>query len=741
VTPKIGDGLNANFFSNLVFDFVPDALDFDGVDDRVEITASDSLELDSASTVEVRFKTTFGSGSWMPILTQGGQTEGGQTFNTATFMLWLNQNTGELELDFNDTSGHQTFIPVGTLSGSDWQNVAVTFDPSIINGDPNVHVYVNGVESFSGTIGQIAVSPVGQPLLIGATPTDNRAFNGIIDDVAVWDVVRSAEEIEEDFADGIDDTNAAGLVGYWRFEEANGTVAEDSSPLENDGVLIGDVTRIQVTPPAYPDFDTIVPDHSSIDPSVFYVTVLEDFAGFDDLDDQFAVAWNGQIDINPEPLSPGPVTFTLFSDGRSRMFIDDELVVDHTHTSIDVLSRTDATVDDLSAGIHNIRIEYVHNEGPATLAVSWDLEGGNTTNFGSLQQSLLRTDATLNDATASGLDDLVISDDNGVRVIHGRDRSEWADLSATSISAIENTAGGWSVAGVGDVNRDGRNDIAMVDSGELRIYNGGGLPDALSLVSTITGLPANAEVFNAGDVDGDAANDLLITSDSKNYLIFGGDLPEADTLENLLADPDGDGPLLVSALELPEGAWRAIGNFDGADSEGNAYADLGAAVLVATDRLNESAQLEHQVVNVYLGGDRASLAEAFETEDLVIEPGRAFFFQQDTVSPSAAFFGGAFEVGAEGTVTTITEGSDTNNEVQAISHTGVGGTFTLSLGADTTADINYNATATDVELALEALDGITDVEVTGAGTAEDPWTVTFIDPGIQDVADLAFNAD
>ena len=349
------------------------------------------------------------------------------------------------------------------------------------------------------------------------------------------------------------------------------------------------------------------------------------------------------------------------------------------------------------------------------------------------------------------LDDLVIADDSGVRVIHGRDRNEWIDLADAmalamdanaipNISVLEATAG-WSVAGVGDVTRDGRNDIAMVSSGELRIYSGGGLPDALSLVSTITGLPADVEVFNAGDVDGDAANDLLITGDGGHYLVFGGDLPVAETLANLLVDPDGDGPQLVSALELPDGAWKAIGDFDGADSEGNAYADLGAAVLVATDRLNESAQLEHQVVNIYLGGDRASLAEAFETEDIVIEPGRAFFFQQDTVSPSAAFFGGAVEVSAKGTVITTTEGSAADNEVQSVSHTGVGGTFTLSLGADTTAAIDYNATATDVESALEALGGITDVEVTGVGTEADPWVVTFIDPGNQDVAEMTFNGD
>jgi hypothetical protein len=84
------------------------------------------------------------------------------------------------------------------------------------------------------------------------------------------------------------------------------------------------------------------------------------------------------------------------------------------------------------------------------------------------------------------------------------------------------------------------------------------------------------------------------------------------TLNDLLLDPDGDGPQLRQAFELPDGAWRGIGDFDGAaDAGSTSYADLGAAVMATTDRLNESAQLKHQVVKVYLGGDRLSLEQKF----------------------------------------------------------------------------------------------------------------------------------
>jgi hypothetical protein len=517
-----------------------------------------------------------------------------------------------------------------------------------------VLIYFDGAEVLSAALRSDPALDSPQELLIGAVPGYFwPGITGIVDDVAIWKTARLAEEIQADFVDGIDDGAAVGLLAHWRFEESAGTAVVDSSPLRQDGAFGAGTaapTRIQLTVPEFPDFALVVPDHQAIDKSVLHVLETADFGGFGELDDQFAVNWTGQVEVQPDPTSPGLVTFGIISDGRSRLYIDDGLVADHVHAGADPYSATIHSIE-LSAGVHDIRVEYVHNDGSATLAIAWDLQGSGVLASVIPEDALLRTDGTLKDATAPGLDDLVITDDNGVRVIHGRARGEWAAVAAlaSTVEAIE-IGSGWSVAGVGDATGDGRDDIAMVKAGELRIYDGGGLPHALQLASTISGLPSGATVFEAGDVDGDAVNDLLITGSGGNYLIFGGDLPDAGTLNDLLLDPDDAGPQLRRAFELPQGIWRGIGDFDGAaDADSTSYADLGAAVMLTTDRLNESAQLEHQVVKVYLGGDRLSLEQkfesddlvAFENEDLVIEPGRPFFFAPGTAAPSAAFFGGA----------------------------------------------------------------------------------------------------
>lgn len=68
------------------------------------------------------------------------------------------------------------------------------------------------------------------------------------------------------------------------------------------------------------------------------------------------------------------------------------------------------------------------------------------------------------------------------------------------------------------------------------------------------------------------------------------------------------------------------------------------------------------------------------------------------------------------------------NEIQTATITGgpTGGTFTLTFEGSTTAAIAFNATATTVRLALEALPGVSPGDVTVTGSAGGPYTVTFV---------------
>ncbi|WP_060888534.1 hypothetical protein [Streptomyces scabiei] len=67
------------------------------------------------------------------------------------------------------------------------------------------------------------------------------------------------------------------------------------------------------------------------------------------------------------------------------------------------------------------------------------------------------------------------------------------------------------------------------------------------------------------------------------------------------------------------------------------------------------------------------------------------------------------------------------NEVQTLTVTGAptGGTFTITWSGQTTAAIAYNATAAQVQTALEALSNIAPGDVVVTGSAGGPWTLTW----------------
>src|SRR5262249_7488093 len=73
-------------------------------------------------------------------------------------------------------------------------------------------------------------------------------FNGLIDDVRLWGVARSTNELADARFSPVTGLES-GLVGYWRFDETNGPTARDSSIASNDGTLNLAATRAPSTIP------------------------------------------------------------------------------------------------------------------------------------------------------------------------------------------------------------------------------------------------------------------------------------------------------------------------------------------------------------------------------------------------------------------------------------------------------------------------------------------------------------
>ncbi len=108
------------------------------------------------------------------------------------------------------------------LIANTWGHIAITRSGS------NLTVYINGVKDATGRWnGKLSIKAIGR---------GNRGFfEGMMDEIRIWDVARSDAEINAHFDTGVA-PDATGLLGNWRFNGSDQTVI-DSSVAANHGSL------------------------------------------------------------------------------------------------------------------------------------------------------------------------------------------------------------------------------------------------------------------------------------------------------------------------------------------------------------------------------------------------------------------------------------------------------------------------------------------------------------------------
>jgi hypothetical protein len=195
------------------------ALDFDGANDYVRIADADVLDLTNNYTLEAWFKAD--SFNWI-----GGLVGKYHTAGANGYFLRLGKTAPYNSLNFDNMD-----CVTNLLQSNCWYHVAA------VNSNGTRRLWLNGVEqTLSGS--PQAVQANTNVLTIGvdylASP---RYFNGRIDEVRVWNVVRS----EPDIRDAMHRTltgNEPGLVAYYRCDHISGTTLADLTPNANTGTLI-----------------------------------------------------------------------------------------------------------------------------------------------------------------------------------------------------------------------------------------------------------------------------------------------------------------------------------------------------------------------------------------------------------------------------------------------------------------------------------------------------------------------
>jgi len=132
------------------------------------------------------------------------------------------------------SGGGWGWVDTGYVAPLDtWTHIAVVFDAG------TVKTFANGVLVHTGSTGAATIGDTdgnANDFRIGNRQSTEQGFVGQIDDVRVWNVARSAEDIAAGYTQLLTG-NETGLVGNWRMDEAGGSTVVDRSAAGNDGSI------------------------------------------------------------------------------------------------------------------------------------------------------------------------------------------------------------------------------------------------------------------------------------------------------------------------------------------------------------------------------------------------------------------------------------------------------------------------------------------------------------------------
>ncbi len=199
------------------------ALEFNGSSDYVNFPFSDDF---SAFTIEFWMKTSDTTNSGTPIsCSDGTQHNEILLYNYKSFYLY--------------TEG--SYVSTG-ISANDgvWHHIAWTWQSS----DGETKLFKDGNEVYSGTL-KAGGAPNPANLIVGQEQDSygggfqaGQAFLGEMDEIRIWDDVRTQTEIRHNMYSELTGSES-GLVGYWKFNEGTGSIAYDSTSNNNDGTITG----------------------------------------------------------------------------------------------------------------------------------------------------------------------------------------------------------------------------------------------------------------------------------------------------------------------------------------------------------------------------------------------------------------------------------------------------------------------------------------------------------------------
>ncbi|MFW5702420.1 MAG: DUF2341 domain-containing protein [Candidatus Dojkabacteria bacterium] len=195
------------------------ALEFDGADDYISVSDTAGFNWSNTLTTSAWFKTNTTTNR--QIITSKANASSNYEFEMSV------ETDGRVRCWISTTGTNQIVAYSRTFdyANDEWNQATCVYDGQ------EVIVYVNG-EAGTGVAGSGNIHNGGEDITIGDNPLNSGtvAFAGKIDNLKVWDNALTPREVAIEY-------NGGAPVGYWKFDEGEGSTAYDYSGNGNHGTL------------------------------------------------------------------------------------------------------------------------------------------------------------------------------------------------------------------------------------------------------------------------------------------------------------------------------------------------------------------------------------------------------------------------------------------------------------------------------------------------------------------------
>lgn len=132
-----------------------------------------------------------------------------------------------------------------------WYHIAWVYDGSQAENAQRLKVYINGIQQIyvnnGNSVGPSSLNSIpAEPVRIGASG-ETHPFDGVIDDVRIWNVSKTADDILNDYNKELIGAET-GLTAYWKLNEGSGSTVADATGNGNTGNFVGSLTWVEGYP-------------------------------------------------------------------------------------------------------------------------------------------------------------------------------------------------------------------------------------------------------------------------------------------------------------------------------------------------------------------------------------------------------------------------------------------------------------------------------------------------------------